>query len=172
MATLAIVGSMVLAALAGVLFAATSGATVTATPGLELTGLALGAALLGGTSAFGRRGGVFGTLLAAVLLTLFIKYDDVQGWDISLFAMGAAMLAGGLIVTRLVETYGRPESVGEEVDMVDDNGWVTTAPSGTTDLASASGSGWPSRQDSWSSTLPTNGRSDAWDDDRWGAPPR
>ena len=31
--------------------------------GLELTGLALGAALVGGTSAFGRRGGVFGTLL-------------------------------------------------------------------------------------------------------------
>jgi ribose/xylose/arabinose/galactoside ABC-type transport system permease subunit len=173
--TLAIVASMVLAALAGVLFSATRGATVTATPGLELTGLAVGAALLGGTSAFGRRGGVFGTLLAAVLLTLFIKYDDVEGWDISLFAVAAAMLGGGLIVTRLVETYGRPEPVGEEVDMVDDNGWVTTAPSGATELASASGPAWSPRQDTWGSSLPaqpTNGRSDAWDDDRWGAPPR
>jgi ribose/xylose/arabinose/galactoside ABC-type transport system permease subunit len=173
MTTLAIVASMVLAALAGVLFTSTSGATVEATPGLELTGLALGAALLGGTSAFGRRGGIFGTLLAAVLLTLFIRYDDVRGWDISLFAVAAAMLGGGLVVSRLVEAYGRPEAPGEQLDVVDEDGWVTTAPSGTTELAAPSGPAWPSRTDSWSSTLPTtNGRGDAWDDDRWGAPPR
>jgi ribose/xylose/arabinose/galactoside ABC-type transport system permease subunit len=173
--TLALVLSMVLAAIAGVLFASTSGTTVTATPGLELTGLALGAALLGGTSAFGRRGGIFGTLLTAVLLTLFIQYDNARGWDISLFAVAAAMLAGGLIVTRLVETYGRPEGLGEDLEMVDDDGWVTTSPSGTTDLAAPSGPAWSARQDSWSSALPaqpTNGRSDAWDEDRWGAPPR
>jgi hypothetical protein len=59
--------------------------------------------------------------------------------------------------------------------MMDDDGWVTTSPSGTTETAASTGSGWSSRQDSWSSALPaqpTNGRSEAWDDDRWGAPPR
>lgn len=173
--TLALMLSMVFAAVAGVLFSASSGPTVTATPGLELTGLALGAALLGGTSAYGRRGGIFGTLLAVVLLTLFIRYDDARGWDISLFAVAAAMLAAGLIVTRVVETYGRPETLGTELDVVDDDGWVTTAPSGAPDPAPSSGTGWSSRQDSWSSALPaqpTNGRGDAWEDDRWGAPPR
>jgi ribose/xylose/arabinose/galactoside ABC-type transport system permease subunit len=175
MTTLALVASMVFAAVAGVLLASTSGKTVTATPGLELTGLAVGAALLGGTSAFGRRGGIFGTLLTVVLLTLFIRYDDERGWDISLFAVAAAMLAGGLIVTRLVETYGRPEVLGEDVEAVSDDGWVTTSPTGTPEVAASSGPGWSSRPDSWSSALPaqpTNGRGDAWDDDRWGAPPR
>jgi ribose/xylose/arabinose/galactoside ABC-type transport system permease subunit len=174
MTTLALVVSMVFAATAGVLFASTSGTTVTASPGLELTGLALGAALLGGTSAFGRRGGIFGTLLTVVLLTLFIRYDDARGWDISLFLVAAAMLAGGLIVTRLMETYGRPAAVGEEVEMMDDDRWATTSRSRTSELATPSGPGWSSRQDSWSSVLPaqsTNGRSDAWDDDRWGASP-
>jgi ribose/xylose/arabinose/galactoside ABC-type transport system permease subunit len=171
LAALAIVLSMVFAGVAGVLFSASAGPTVTATPGLELTGLALGAALLGGTSAYGRRGGIFGTLLAVVALTLFIRYDDARGWDISLYAVAAALLAGGLIVTRVVETYGRPEPLGTEVDAVDD-GWVTTAPSGTSEFGS-SGSSWSSRQDSWSSALPaqpTNGRGDAWEDDRWGSP--
>jgi hypothetical protein len=102
-------------------------------------------------------------------------YDDARGWDISLFAVAAAMLAAGLIVTRVVETYGRPETLGTELDVVDDDGWVTTAPSGAPDPAPSSGTGWSSRQDSWSSALPaqpTNGRGDAWEDDRWGAPPR
>ncbi|MBX6355455.1 MAG: ABC transporter permease [Micromonosporaceae bacterium] len=170
--TLAVMLSMVLAAVAGVLFSASSGPTVTASPGLELTGLALGAALLGGTSAYGRRGGVFGTLLAVVLLTLFIRYDDVRGWDISLFAVAAAMLAGGLVVTRLVEAYGRPQATDLDGGL-DEDGWVTASPSGRSDLSA--GSGWSSRQDSWSSALPaqpTNGRGDAWEEDRWGAPPR
>jgi ribose/xylose/arabinose/galactoside ABC-type transport system permease subunit len=173
--TLAVMLSMVFAAIAGVLFSSSSGATVTATPGLELTGLALGAALLGGTSAFGRRGGVFGTLLAVVLLTLFIRYDDARDWDISLFAVAAAMLAGGLIVTRVIEAYGRPEPVGADGAVMDDDGWVTTSPSGANDLSATTGSGWSSRQDSWSSALPaqpTNGRGDAWEEDRWGSPPR
>ena len=42
--------------------------------GLEWTGLAIGAALLAGTSAYGRRGGIFGTLLAVAGLTLFLDY--------------------------------------------------------------------------------------------------
>jgi ribose/xylose/arabinose/galactoside ABC-type transport system permease subunit len=170
--TIAVMLSMVFAAVAGVLFSASGGATVTATPGLELTGLALGAALLGGTSAYGRRGGVFGTLLAVVLLTLFIRYDDVRGWDISLFAVAAAMLAGGLVVTRVVETYSRPEPIGADAGPVDEDGWVTASPSGTSDPLATTGSGWSSRPDSWSSAQPTNGRGDAWDEDRWGSPPR
>lgn len=182
LATLALIGSMVLAAVAGVLFAANAGPTVTAGPGVELTGLALGMALLGGTSAFGRRGGIFGTLLAAVLLTLFIRYDSARGWDISLYAIAAVMLAGGLVVTRLVEAFGRPDPWGDGSEL-DDTGWVTSSASsasglssasgasGTDDLTSSSGLGRPPRTDSWSSappTQPTNGRGDAWDDDRWG----
>lgn len=177
---LATVSSMILAAMAGVLFAANSGPSVVAGPGLELTGLALGVAMLGGTSAFGRRGGVFGTVFATIALCLFLRYDDVRGWDISLLAVAAATLAGGLIVTRLVETHGRPDPVGEHGGELAGDGWVSATSRGSTsygldDLTSASGFGRPSRPDSWSSALPaqsTTSRGDAWDEDRWGTASR
>jgi ribose/xylose/arabinose/galactoside ABC-type transport system permease subunit len=170
--TAALIGSMMLAAAAGVLFAANAGPQITPTPGLDLTGLGIGAALLGGTSAYGRRGGIFGTVLAVVLISLFVRYDAVRDWDISLFAVAAAVIGGGLVVTRVVETYGRPDLPrGSVSDVVDDDGWVTTAPSGAPDLPPVAGGGWSgSRQESWSSALPaqsTNGRGDPWDEDRW-----
>jgi ribose/xylose/arabinose/galactoside ABC-type transport system permease subunit len=170
---LAIVVSTVLAAVAGVLFASGGKVAVNPTPGFELTGLALGAALLGGTSAFGRRGGVFGTVLVVVFVTLFVRYDAVRAWHISLFAIAAATLAGGLLVTRLIETYGRPP-VMHEAMVEEDDDWVSTNPSGAGDtaLSGAASEGWTSRQEAWSSALPaqsTGGRPDPWDDDRWGA---
>src|SRR5947207_1054133 len=65
-ALLATIGSCVLAAMAGILgLVANAGLPK---DGFALTGLALGAALLGGTSAFGRRGGIFGSLFSASLL--------------------------------------------------------------------------------------------------------
>ena len=43
---------------------------------LRLTAFGVGAALLGATSAFGRRGGILGTALAAALLTVVLAWAD------------------------------------------------------------------------------------------------
>jgi ribose/xylose/arabinose/galactoside ABC-type transport system permease subunit len=160
--------SMVLAAVGGVLIAANQ-AQVVPNVGLEWTGLAMGAALLGGTSAFGRRGGVFGTLLTVVLLGLFLTYDDVANWRISWYAIAAALICGGLIVTRVVESFGRPDGARDSDGEGSDDSWTNTG--GT---QAVPGSSWsPPRQDSWSSSLPaqpSGGRSsDLWSDDRWGS---
>ncbi|WP_213453917.1 ABC transporter permease [Rhizomonospora bruguierae] len=155
--------SMAFAAGAGVLLAANApgDAGILPNPGIDYTVLALGAAMLGGTSAFGRRGGIFGTLLAAFAIQLFITYQAERGWRIAPLAIGAAVLAGGLIVTRLVEALGRPASPRDRDDADD---W----PSDTV------GSGWSAtRSEPWSSPLPaqpaTTTRSDPWESDRWTA---
>ncbi|HEY2948489.1 MAG TPA: ABC transporter permease [Micromonosporaceae bacterium] len=146
--------SMLFAVVAGVLFASgTGGEPVTPAVGFDLTGLAVGAALLGGTSAFGRRGGVFGTAFAVVLLTLFIGYADASDWRISRYAVAGAVVAAGLVVTRLVETFGRSGADSDE-----DDDWESDT----------SSTGWSTRE-SWSSALPAQptGRTDPWDRDRW-----
>ncbi|MFS8478306.1 MAG: ABC transporter permease [Micromonosporaceae bacterium] len=167
-AAAALIISMVLAAVGGVLVAANA-PQVTPTTGLELSGLALGAALLGGTSVFGRRGGIFGSLLAVVLLALFLRYEQAETWRISWYAIAAALVAAGLVVTRLVEWLGRPRSAR---DGDDDDAEDTWLPSGG--VQPQSGSDWSTTiHDSWSSSLPTQpgiGRSgDPWSDDRWGS---
>ena len=158
LAGVAIVASTVFAMLAGVLLAAGSADPVTPTTGFEWTGLAVGAALLGGTSAFGRRGGIFGTLFSVVLITLFVAYSDEQGWNVSLFAVAAVAMFVGVIATRLVESYGRPRSAGDA--------------DGPTDADTPGTYGWTTdRPESWSSTLPvqpTESRSEQWGTDRWG----
>lgn len=165
LAVIALITSSVLAAVGGVLIGANM-AEVVPTTGLEWSGLALGAALLGGTSAFGRRGGIFGTVLAVVLVALFLRFEAAEKWRISWFAIAAAVVVAGLIVTRLVESLGRPQSAEDDDDT--DDGWVSNG--GTQPLG---GSNWSPRQDSWSSTLPaqpTTGRSsDLWSDGRWGS---
>ncbi|MFG1774937.1 ABC transporter permease [Micromonospora sp. NPDC049048] len=129
--TAALVGSTVLAALAGMLVASRDIAPVAPNPGLDWTVLAVGLALLAGTSAFGRRGGVFGTLLAVCLVTVFLAYARARGWTVSRWAVGAAAIGVGLLVTRLVETYGRPATGAAEPVFSGDGrfgvGW--TAPS-------------------------------------------
>lgn len=110
----ALVGSTVLAMLAGVLIAANGSDPVPPVPGLDWTVLAIGMALLAGTSAFGRRGGVFGTLLAVVLVALFLGYAEARGWTVSRWAVAGTVLGAGLVVTRLVEAYGRPRPVTGE----------------------------------------------------------
>lgn len=155
----ALVISCSLAAVGGVLLVAGQDAPVVPSPGLDWTAFAIGAALLGGTSAFGRRGGVFGTMLAAVLITLFLRYEDETDWDISSLAIAAGVLLAGVVVTRVVETYGRPRSRDESVD---EDEWTDT-----------SSTGWDSgrRTDSWATPLPTQttaARTDPWDSDRWG----
>ena len=61
---------------AGTLLAAQSTKPIVPGTGLEWTGIALGLAMLAGTSAYGRRGGIFGTLFAVAALTLFLDYAD------------------------------------------------------------------------------------------------
>ncbi len=75
----------------------------------SLTLPAVGAALLGGVSVHGRRGGVFGTALAVVViqsLLLWFGLGNAEQW-VPLAVVGAAILVG-LIVSRVVETLGSP----------------------------------------------------------------
>jgi ribose/xylose/arabinose/galactoside ABC-type transport system permease subunit len=156
----AIALSMPLAAGAGVLIAASGDGPVVPASGLEWTGLAVGAALLGGTSAYGRRGGVFGTVFAVALLIVGQRYLVERGWEeVTPAALGAGAVVAGLLVTRLVETFGRPKSAG-----TDETPWQTTQtqpPPRTSTLGE--------RTDSWSSlpAQPTESRADAWDTERW-----
>jgi hypothetical protein len=96
-----------------------------------------------------------------VLITLFLRYEEAMEWDISSLAIASGILVAGVIVTRIVETYGRPRSRDEGVD---DEEWTEPDSSST---------GWNSsrRADSWASPLPTQttaARTDPWDSDRWG----
>ena len=152
---LPVIGSLVLSSLfavaAGVLFAAQSDGPVVPGTGLEWTGIALGLAMLAGTSAYGRRGGIFGTLFAVAALTLFLEYSAREEFAIALFAIAAAVVGGGLVVTRLVETYGKPLPAG-------DPDWNTAPTTAAT---------WqPDLPETWSTTSP--GRPDRWDEGPWG----
>lgn len=109
----ALIGSSLLAGLAGiwVVWSATPQA-----PGLSegldpltLTGFGLGAALLGGTSAYGRRGGVLGTLLAGLVLATLVMMSNVDQWRIHPLWLILAAIGLGAVVTRLVEALGRSD---------------------------------------------------------------
>jgi hypothetical protein len=154
---LPVIGSLVLSSLfavmAGVLMAAQSTQPVAPQTGLEWTGIAFGTALLAGTSAFGRRGGVFGTLLAVAGMALFLDYSNRRNLDIALFAIAACAIGGGLVVTRLIEAYGRPLPVDGDDD------W-NAAP------ATAASQNWsPEMPETLAPGLPAQNR---WDDGPWG----
>ena len=150
-----LMGSSVLAAGAGIVLALDQRDVTPTENGLALTGLALGAALLGGTSAFGRRGGIFGTLLSVILIVLLVRYSNAEKWNVSLLAVAAFSIGGGLVVTRLVETFGRPRPVIEEpeepLDISDSTGWTTG-----------------SRTGGWTSQLPARTTDEGWGaEERW-----
>jgi hypothetical protein len=151
----ALVLSSLFAVVAGVLLAAQSANPIQPGTGLEWTGIALGVAMLAGTSAYGRRGGIFGTLFAVAGLTLFLDYADRKNFDIALFAIAASVFAGGLIITRLVETYGRPLLPAGSDDW---NAAPTTGPTNWT----------PDLPETWSPAT-TASRADRWDDGPWGS---
>lgn len=111
LATLALVFSVLLAAAAGVVSAMDGSAQIVPNSGLDWTVLAFGASLLGGTSAFGRRGGVAGTLLAVLLVVFLTEYAHQRNWAVNRWQLGAAAMVLGLLVTRVVERFGRPRSV-------------------------------------------------------------
>jgi ribose/xylose/arabinose/galactoside ABC-type transport system permease subunit len=160
----ALVGSSVLAGLGGMLGLL---AGVGLPPdGFAVTGLALGAALLGGTSAFGRRGGIFGSLFAATLLALVMSYSKVANLRISVYALAAGAIAAGLVVTRLVESYGRPQSARPVIED-EEEPWVNPA-----HLEEPASPGYTTaRQNGWTSQLPARNTDDTWGgaiDDQWG----
>ncbi|MFD0974506.1 ABC transporter permease [Plantactinospora endophytica] len=154
--TFGLVLSSVFAVGAGMLIAAGGTGPVAPTTGIEWTGLAMGAALLGGASAFGRRGGIAGGLLATVALTLFIGYADERNLDIAPAALAAVVVAVGLVVTRLVEANGRPRSYAQrEPEWVEEP--ATTA---SWDTAQAQ------PPEPWNTSLPGQ-PTDRWGGDRW-----
>lgn len=111
-AVAALVGSALLAGAGGLLDAFLTGHAAPG-DGLDGTALALGVALIGGTSAFGRRGGIFGTIFAAALLIVGITYADATDRAWSPVVIAAVTVGLGLGVTRLVERFGRPSQVSK-----------------------------------------------------------
>ena len=105
-ATAALVGSCLLAAGAGVILSLRLGA-VTPDDGLMLLAQAAAAALLGGTSAHGRRGGILGTILAAAFLqlaALWLGLVEAEPWTRPAL-LGSALIVG-LLIGRVVEAAG------------------------------------------------------------------
>jgi hypothetical protein len=150
-----VLGSLVLSSVfavgSGILTAAQATKPIVPGTGLEWTGIAIGLAMLAGTSAYGRRGGIFGTLFAVAALTLFLDWSARKNFDIALFAIAGAVLGGGLIITRLVETYGRPISAGSGEDW---NAAPATGPNWTPDLP-----------ENWTPASTPN----RWDEGPWGS---
>lgn len=173
MAGFAVVVSMALAVPAGVLLAAVSGDPVVAGSGLELTGIGMAVALVGGASAFGRRGGVLGGTLAVAGLVLFHEYQRLQGWRISLLATAAVALVIGLLVSRIVETFGRsrqrPSVAASDDESQTRFSYLDPEANSSPTTESTAGS-WSTGTDSWSSALPAQpapNRPDPWHDDSW-----
>ncbi|MGN9813337.1 ABC transporter permease [Micromonospora sp. BQ11] len=159
----AIVGSTVLATLAGLLLATADAGPVTPGTGFDWTVLAVGTSLLAGTSAYGRRGGIFGTLLAVSLVTVVLAYADARDWTVDRWALGAVTLGIGLVVTRVVEAYGRPASAPDPVPALDgriSSGW--TVPRADPPAT------WPPALPERSAEEPV----DPWDVARWETGPR
>ncbi|MEV6523476.1 ABC transporter permease [Longispora sp. NPDC051575] len=148
-----LIGSCLLAAASGVLLTLHLGAS-TPNDGLQHTFAALGAVLLGGVSAFGRRGGILGTVLGALAVTLGTQILAVKAVSASyLWVAGAAVLLG-LIVTRLVERFGRPRRYPPTVGDPESPDWPLGVGSGE---AVAADDTWPggspyakASSDSWS----------------------
>ncbi|MFI2661735.1 ABC transporter permease [Micromonospora carbonacea] len=157
----AFVLSTVFATLAGILLASNGDGPVVPTEGLGWTTLAVGIALLGGTSAYGRRGAIFGTLLAVSLVAVLRAWLDAEGWSVSRWAVGGAALGVGLVVTRLVETFGRPRTAGVDPEPIPrgdgtiSSGWSVPRPAPVGD--------WPPALPTRTDDTPT----DPWDASRW-----
>jgi hypothetical protein len=130
----------------------------------------VGAALAAGTSAFGRRGGVLGTVLSVSLITLVMAYSDAAKLRISPYAVAAVAIGVGLVVTRLVETFGRPQPGGKSEP--EPTGWAGGTREPETRTGDAGTQSWSSRgAGDWSSQLPARSTDDTWggaSDERWG----
>ncbi len=64
--------------------------------------------LIGGVSVFGRRAGIFGTVLGVLLLSLIqleLALESVDSWVFTVITGGGILV--GLIISRLMEAAGR-----------------------------------------------------------------
>jgi ribose/xylose/arabinose/galactoside ABC-type transport system permease subunit len=106
-ALVALVVSSAMAGAGGVLSTVRLGVADPA--GGELTTYtALAAVLIGGVSVFGRRAGVFGTILGVLLLSLvqlWLVIEEAESW-VFLVVVGVTILTG-LVVNRVLEAAGR-----------------------------------------------------------------
>jgi ribose/xylose/arabinose/galactoside ABC-type transport system permease subunit len=154
--------SSIIAGVAGVLAATAAHSASAPAGGLELTAFAFGVALLGGTSAFGRRGGIFGTLLAAALVAVALNYGATtqKHWAPAVYA--AVAIGLGLLVTRLVEWFGRPAPA--RPDDADED-WAPRVHAATTTTTT---NGWATVKPPTQTTVGS-----IWSgDDAWGTSPR
>jgi hypothetical protein len=108
-------------------------------------------------------------VLSATAIALFVRYSDVANLRVSPFALAATLIAAGLVVTRLVEAYGRPSS--NRTGDTDPDGWDDGTQTNN-NRALEPGPGWSSpRQGGWTSQLPARSTDDTWGgaaDERWG----
>ena len=73
-------------------------------------GIVLVAVILGGASLYGRRAGILGTLLGTLAVTLVQLGLTLSGASLPVTLTAVALLGIlGLVATRLVETFGRPD---------------------------------------------------------------
>jgi ribose/xylose/arabinose/galactoside ABC-type transport system permease subunit len=134
MTGLAILGSSVMAGIGGIILAMQGGGAASA-DSLQLSVGAVAVALFAGTSVYGRRGGIFGTVLAVSLFTLVSYYTEVADWQVDPYVLIGGALLFGLVASRLVETFGRPDRDRE--------------------TAEESTSRWLERTEGWADQMPT-----------------
>ncbi|WP_025273358.1 hypothetical protein [Haloglycomyces albus] len=111
-----IIASFLLAGAAGVVFSwsGSNAETATLINPWELSLMALGAALLGGTSVYGRRGGFAGTFLGAVVVLSSMWFLEDRGWFNPLWIPVGAIVFG-FVLTRVVEVWNSAEDSDDEV---------------------------------------------------------
>jgi hypothetical protein len=167
--SVALIGSCVLAVIAGVLLALLNREVTPTENGIALSGLGLGAALLGGTSAYGRRGGIAGSVLAVALIVLLLEYAEAERWELSPLAVAASTIFAGLVVTRLVEAFGRPNTVEDE-EQEESADWTPPTSSSTATSSADSAWGTGARSGGWNTQLPARSTDDGWGptDQGWG----
>ncbi|PRY59096.1 hypothetical protein [Glycomyces artemisiae] len=135
----------------GVQWTATSPFTLGMLSGLDLTPFALIAVLLAGTSPWGRRGPVFGTVLATIAVwALLLVWSSLTGpaSDPELFqswtgALYAGLLLLGLFVAFGLDRLGRPKEPTPD----DDTAATTELPANTDPTDPGTGLFDPSLQD-------------------------
>ncbi|MBG6139224.1 hypothetical protein [Longispora fulva] len=153
LASLTLIGSCLLAALSGILLSLHAGASV-ASDGSQYTFAALGAVLLGGVSAFGRRGGVLGTVLGSLVVVLGAQVLAVQRIAFSDLLVSAGAVLGGLFVTRLVERFGRPRRIPPPIGDPAAPDWPPSVAPGSGEAAVV--------EDTWSAGGPYATSGDSW----------